>query len=256
MSSPKFNPSPATLGFREECNKHQTSEICMEIAQALQNDLSKFDGSKEMYNSFLGKYIDYLKIKVEINNYKHISISKFNRCVFFDYSFLDDVITNEYNLVKNIENVKKVISMFDRYTKFTKENMALYNVYNKFLYEDLFASIAPYYQLLIIELSNYQSMRKELVSNLTNNIDSLKNDIRTIERIDTNLDEISSNEYRALSKLNILQPVIKFNTQLEGLNKTIISNLRNNILKTLELLIEQNSLRLTSQNKLEKVKHG
>jgi len=250
----KFQPPQAISKFSKDCNKHQTSEICMEIATAFQKDLKTVTGKdinkeienvKNMYNSFLGKYIDYLNIKAKINNYEHITISKFNRCTFFDYSFLDDVITNEHNLVKNIDNVKKVISIFDNYKKFTKEDMALYSVYNKFLYEDLFASIAPYYQLLTTELLNYQSMRKELVKNLTNNIDSLNEDVRIIKGIDTSLNEISSDEYRTLSKLN---PTIKFNRQLENPNKTIILDLIKNIITEYENKCDINYITLINNS--------
>jgi len=171
--------------INKKCLEYQKddNEICAEIAKAMKSDLNNTsnNGVNTQYKDFLTKYIEFLKIKSEINTYTQTNINKTGRCKLFDYSFLDDVINNEYNLLNNITNVNKIEALYNTYTPFKNQNMKLYNLYNDYLYEGILASLGPYYTLLNNGLSNYKNMRENLILNLRFNLYELKKNIDIIE---------------------------------------------------------------------------
>lgn len=236
---PKFNLSPSAIELIKRCNKFQSnSDICLEIAKAMQKDLenSKFKNVQEDYNRFLTEYTNYLKIKNSIETFTEIEKNPINKCSFFDYSFLDDVRAHEQNLMNNVKDINDVVAIFEKYNNpISDKDMRLYSIYEKYLYQDLFSSIAPYYELLISQTLNYKNMRGELIQNLNRNLYSLNENVKIIQKI--NINEISSEELRVLRRLNTLLHIpknledIKPNVPLTDKEQTIVSSAKNDILK-------------------------
>ena len=236
---PKFNLSSSVIELKKRCDRFQSdSDICLEIVNAMQKDLEnpKFNNVQEAYNRFLTEYTNYLKIKAKIETFIKVEKDPINKCPFFDYSFLDDVRAHEVNLMDNVKNVNEIVAMFERYNNpISDKDMRLHNIYEKYLYQDLFSSIAPYYDLLITQTLNYKKMRGELIQNLNKILDNLNEDIKIIQKIDEK--EISSEELRVLERLNKLLHIpknldnISSNTPLTDKEQAIVNSAKNDILK-------------------------